>query len=98
DLAGRLGHAPTAPPRPLAAMPRRCQQGPVWHAPTLHGRGGDRPPAFRHESFDRPLAQGLGDIPPHPQEAESLRTMDVLATDRQRRSPSLGTGDEWEIL
>src|SRR5262245_43842397 len=43
----------------------------------------------RTEFFDMPVAQGIGDIPPHTHRNNILRKMGSLETDRHRRPPSL---------
>src|ERR687887_2711622 len=42
----------------------------------------------RTELFDMAVAQGIGDIPPHPHQNNLLRKMGSLETDCHRRSPS----------
>src|SRR5262249_4051811 len=95
-LARRLVHAPAEPHRPLAAMQRRFPQGTVGHHPTLHGRMVDRYAALLQEFFDRPVAQGRGDIPPPAHPNPILWPVGSLATERQRRSPSLCPVAHWE--
>jgi hypothetical protein len=91
DLDVGLIHPPTDPHRPLAPMEGFLQQRTVFHHPTLNGRVVERHAAFLHELFDMPVAQGIGDIPPHPHQNNLLRKMGSLETDRHRRSPSLRT-------
>jgi hypothetical protein len=91
DFNRGLVQAPTQPHRPLAAMKHRFQQGTVLHHPPLKGRVVNRHAAFLHELFDMPVAQGIGDLPPHPHQNNILRKMGSLETDRHRRSPSLRT-------
>src|SRR5262249_23667884 len=93
DLDVRLVHPPAEPYRPLAAMKRRFQERALLHDPTLDVGAIDWHPTFLHQFLDMPVAQGIGDIPPHPHQHNLLWKMGSLETDRHRRSPSLGTVD-----
>src|SRR5262249_49030336 len=82
-------HAPTDPYWPLAPMKRLFQLETVFDHPALEGRVVDRHPAFFHQLFDMPIAQGIREIPTHAHQNNVLREMGSLEAHRHCRSPSL---------
>src|SRR5438876_8705387 len=84
----RLVHAPADPHRALAAMKRLFQLGTVFHDPALDGGVVDRHATLLHEFFDMPIAQRVGDIPPHTDQDNVRGEMGALEADHPY-SPSL---------
>src|SRR5712692_5306038 len=83
DLDIRLVHPPSDPDGTLPAEEGRFQLGTILHNPGLDGRMVDRHPAFLHQLFHMPIAQGIGDVPPHTSEDNVLQEMARLEADHR---------------